>query len=272
MAIMYRDLIKMMVWNSGGLYFENYAGNICLSDLDTPVSGVKTITEAMVKVDGNNNAIWNYNHTPSSEIYTGIELFYKPVIPMKMNNSDTSGSGYSRKYCYTINHPAGEDLDPVTNAAHNLLTESAIYRQKLSEAQDYIGQERKITFHADAIRDEATAEKLLKLLIQWHCRPLAVLNLTCTYAVLDMEIFDAVECTCSFLPSFLTGLIWKVTAMRIQPNILGREPQIQLELTQYGNSNTPELVDWVEVGVGTGNDKVEIITATKTVTETGNNL
>ena len=111
---------------------------------------------------------------------------------------------------------------------------------------------------------------LLKLIIKWRHFQLAVVEVNCTYSVLDVEMWDKVGITAGIITdySFLSGLSWLVIGKRIVPNIKGKKPGVRLRLMQLGTADLPETLQWVDQLAGSGGDsKVDVLTGGEQITE-----
>jgi len=250
--IMFRDAIRRLLANSAIAAFERYNGTLGIVPIDNPVSVTRNITENEIKIDENKIAMWNYGFTEKDDLITRIDLRYGVVIPEKNTFSSTV-------YCDR-------------NGNHNFITEGPTYTAYLRYVYNTLGSDNHFTFDALSIRDSATAEKLAKYLIRWFARPKAVLSLTCTYSVLNIELCDIIGVTADCVVdvhTFLAGKTWVVVGHRIVPCVNGQGSRVELKLIELGESNLPEPETWIEVGSG-GAEKIEVGAGGTAYQEVGN--
>ena len=236
--IAWRNILKELAFNSGIVTAERYNGKLAVIVTDIPEDGdfSRTIAESEIETDSKGNAIWDYDITPMSELITRLDLRYKPIIPR-------SNSYRGVKFCQRT------DLDGDDN---NFTTEGSEYSSLLQMAYNELGEERKLTVNANHIRDAATAENLAKNYIRWHYRQLAILKITCTYSVIDIEQWTKVKTNLSFLPTNLNSRYWITQSVKIVPNINGKTPRIELTLLEFPTDlpESPELPDAYDEGEG----------------------
>ena len=177
-SITYKQIISSVLKDSGGLAFERFNGDLALGDLDVPdVPPTRDINNLDILTDNKGKAIWNYAFSSMNNVITRIDLRYQKINP----EDDRWGAV---KFCTRS--------DGSETEKHNFLSEGSTYSNYLESAYDLLGEERAITVDAPNIRDEETAERLCKILILWRFRPLAMLNISCKYSVIDIEMLDKI--------------------------------------------------------------------------------
>ena len=234
-----RDVLGKMLSMSGCIMRERPDGTIGLVTLDDATIS-RNIDASEILLDNNKQSRWSHSRSSADNLITEIDVWYSPIIPLK--------DGYAgRKFC---------KRNGASGTTDNFLTEGETYSGYLENAYDLIGEDRPLQIKLDGVRDEATAEAFAKLWIKWRMRFLATLNLDCTYSALDIELWDKVGCTATFLPATLAGKSWLVVGHRIVPNV-GQTPEVNLSLLELGAANLPASEDWVEIGAA-GTVKTEV--------------
>lgn len=226
-----RNVLERMLSQAGCVMRERPDGVIGLCTLDDPGSVTRNITAAEVLIDDSKMARWSHSRSSADNLITEIDIWYSPIIPLK--------DGYAgRKFC---------KRNGASGTTDNFLTEGETYSGYLENAYDLIGEDRPLQIKLDGVRDEATAEAFAKLWIKWRMRFLATLNLACKYSALDIELWDKIGVTATFLPATLSNRSWLVVGHRIVTNV-GQTPEVNLALLELGVSNLPESEEWEEVG------------------------
>jgi len=247
-VLKFRDILRWLLWQSGGASFERFDGSIAPVSLDEPASITRNITNDEIIIDGG-LASWDYSFTNTSRLITRIDLYYKPNLALD--------GGWAKKFCqYTGGTGEDHNFTTIDDDGHG----GSYYSGLLADSYDYIDEERGYTLYANGIRDGDTAEKLAMLLIKWRVAPLVEIVMDCTYSVLDIELFDKVGITGDIITnfSFLSGCTWLVTGHRITLPIHGKQPGVQLKLLQMGPASPPipSDEDWIDT-YATGDEKVD---------------
>jgi len=256
--IKYRDILSLLLKNYGAVAFDRFDGTLGIVSLDAPASITRNIANSEILVDQSGLAVWNYSYSSTERMITSLELWYQPITPLK------DGFG-AKKYCRSSSYPS----PPEETEKHNFSSEGSTYKGYLDNSRAVLGEERPLTLYARAIRDEATAEALCKLVIKWKCRPLIMMELDCSYAALDIELFDKIGITGDVVPALFQSKSWLVVGHRITPCVGGQKPVVKLKLIELGTTGLPADTAWVEVGAPGNADKVETGTGSTAYTEVG---
>ena len=242
--LLYKEVISSLLSESGGLAFERFNGDIALQSLDVPsLAPTRAIVNSDIITNDKGVAVWNYGFTSMRNLITRVDLKYEKVNP----EDDYYGSV---KFC---NRFGSSDT-----TKHNFLSEGSLYGGYLETAYNLLGEERAVTIEASHIRDEATAEALVKLYILWRFKPLALLNMSCTYSVIDIEPLDKLLVTATVIvtgKTFLSNREWMVIGRGLLPSI-NQEPKINLNLIEIGGSNVDAAEDWIDT-YATGDEKID---------------
>jgi hypothetical protein len=222
--ILFDSVMNKILFNSGCLGFFNSNDNFIIADLDDPGSATRTITDGEISLSGNNRQI-NYTQTTKDNIITQIKLKYK------LNNA--SGEYTAIKYCSRNS----------ANDTHNFLTEGNEYQSRLDTGYEILGEDKELIVEADLIRDEATAEALTKIIIQYRYKQVPTLELTGTYSLLDIELGDKIDHSISDLPATYNSKIYMVVGMSIQPQV-GSIPSVKIKLIDCVPANEEAAEVW----------------------------
>ena len=236
-----RDMLTIIALQSGAIIYRRFDGSIGVTSLDEPESVSRNIENADILLDGNGLAQWNYGYSNAKYLITKININYCPLIPVKDNYT-------KKKYCYRTGF-----IDPAGVANYNI-GEGDTYSGYLQNAYDILGEERELSIKCPGIRDDDTAENLLKLIIKWRSALLRIITLACKYTILDIEIGDDIGITATVLPSYLASKKWFVTGTRIMPLLRGNTMGVKLTLIETGGSQIAEDEVWQKTP-DTGDEK-----------------
>lgn len=259
-SLKYKDTLKGILRNSGLVSFCKYNGTVALADLDSDTSDL-AISNTNIIIDDNGPAL-SFSYTDLNDIITSIELKYSKIIP--------EDNVYSEKiYMYrTDGAPSGINQDNFN------LSGKSEYINLLDTAYALIGEDKPYSFEADGIRDSATAERLARLIIKLHFKPMAIVEFEATYSLLKMEIGDKINFDSTLagsglvLPASFIDKIFIVSGIRVYPNV-GSDPSIKITAIELGTANLPTTEEWIEVGHG-GSEKIETGASGTIYTEAGN--
>ena len=245
-----RETAAFYLVNSGGVLLERFDGTIAPVTLEAPASVTRNITDSEILLDSNNLAQWDYAYTKASSLYTKIEMWYKPIIPMRNKYA-------ANKFCQRSGHPDGapdNNLIGVDTDGYD----GSYYQGLLTTAYGTMEEDRTLTINADGIRDDATADLLARMVIKWHSRILAQLTLTCSCSALDIELWDKIGVTATVIPTDLQSKTWIVTGHSIQPSV-GTAPTVRLKLLEMGTAGLPSIETWAD-SLTTGDFKLNSLT------------
>jgi len=245
----YRDILRFLLVQSGATLFERYDGSIAPVSLDVPESVTRNITDAEILCDGNGIAQWDYDTIPTSVLITDLHLYYKPITPQ-----DGGWSGY--RYCQSLSTGSGSIANWTTK-------DVGPYIGYLENSYSIINEARPLTVYCPGIRDDATAEELSSIIIYYRTALWYLLDLTCTFSVLDIEMFDNIGVTASAVTgthTFLGSSKWKVIGQRVTPNILTQNGNVKLKLLQIAGTGSPPAEEqWTDVLTG-GTAHTDVLT------------
>jgi len=221
-----RDVIGEICKDGRILYFERYDGDIAIAhDEYAGGSVLRTLTESDIAVDNENRAVWKAGYSSLDDVYTRVEVHYKPILPQEKDKAFSA-----IKYCQRTN---------ATGTTSNFDTEEATYKARLETAFDKINEDRTLIYYAWHIRDEASAELLCKSLINWHHKPLRLLELEVPYVGIAIEMWNRIKINVNVIPTEFDGngtVGFLVYGNNIVPNVNDRDPKVNLKLIEIDNS------------------------------------
>lgn len=237
--VTFKKALKYYLLNSGCIAYEKYDGSLAIATVDKSES-IRTITDSDCKLKNNIPDV-SFSYTDIDKCYSSICVRYKKVI------ADEERYG-SKKYCKNINF---SNIESNISNIHNftLLDINGnwkYYSTLLQIARDNIGFDRTLTFDADGIRDDDTAERLCRLLILLHYKPLAKIIINGSYSLLNIEIGDKIDTNICTLENYgLNDKIYICSSSRIVPNIK-QEANVRIELTELASANLPTTETWID--------------------------
>lgn len=230
----FKNIIRYYLKNCGCIAYEKYDGSLAIATVDKSES-IRTITDSDCKLKNNIPDV-SFSYTDIDKCYSQIYIRYKQVLA----NNERFGAV---KYC--------KNVSSVESPIHNftLIDDNGnwqYYSTLLQIARDNIGFDRTLTFDADGIRDDDTAERLCRLLILLHYKPLAKIIINGSYSLLNIEIGDKIDTNISTLENYgLNDKIYICSSSRIVPNIK-QEANVRIELTELASANLPTTETWVD--------------------------
>ena len=219
----YRAFVNNFCKNNGAALFQNAAGYQVLFDLEKKFSPDHTINMNQIELKDNLQGI-NYTFTDRENIYNEFILKFRAspankqfLNILKINENEITST---------------EPLEFFTSG------DAPALRQRCEDATEYLGLDtgevKQFVFESSIIRDQRTAEQLLQHLVRWHTTTKVNLRIdTILSETYDFELGDQVILgDVDGLPEKVKDAQYIITGKRINPNLTGAGPSIQISMTQ----------------------------------------
>ncbi len=219
----YRAFVNNFCKNNGAALYQDAAGYQVLFDLEKKFSPDHTINMNQIELKDNLQGI-NYTFTDRENIYNEFILKFRAnpankqfLNILKINENEITST---------------EPLEFFTSG------DAPALRERCEDATEYLGLDtgevKQFVFESSIIRDQRTAEQLLQHLVRWHTTTKVNLRIdTILSETYDFELGDQVILgDVDGLPEKVKDAQYIITGKRINPNLTGAGPSIQISMTE----------------------------------------
>jgi len=233
--IYFKDVVDMIARENGLIVSETNDGKLKVSILDVPTStsGLREILNSELLLDSSGIARYGEAYTVITDLITDLTCNYQ-----YNNANDTFGSSTS-----------GSEIPGIPDMTENAL--------------DILDEERRATIDLNTIRNKNTVNYFSFLLMQYHNRPLRILDIYGTLNLRNIGIGD----WCIFQnDDYILGTDSKVylcVNSKLRPKFKGELPEVSLKLIEldaggYGCAIYESVLDDNEIQeVTSGLDEIQ---------------
>lgn len=219
----WRDFAKEFLLNTGCASYVDASGNERLFDLEAKTNPDHLIQQEWITADNGLQDI-NYSFTDR------MDMFNEFIIKFRYNPANGQYLNVIR-----VNKDLIESTDDLVFYP---LQDAPNLRLRCEKAGEYLGlastETKQFVFESKHIRDQRTAEQLLRHFVKWKTTTKALVSIGAIIpSTYNIEIGEQVEFNNVMgIPNKIKNARYVVTAKDWQPNQNGKTPKLKINLTE----------------------------------------